>query len=84
MTLFKTVADLNGGHQVLMTAEEESAYLAEQAANVAAQPRKDILAQIAALEATATPRRIRDRILDPADPFLANLEGQIAALRAQL
>lgn len=41
-----------------------------------------ILAQIADLEATMTPRRIREAIKDPS--WMEELETKIAALRAQL
>ncbi len=84
MTMFKTIADKNGGVQVLMTADEEAAHLAEQAANAAALPRLTLLAQIAALEQTQTSRRLRERALDPTDSFLSTLDSQIRALRAKL
>lgn len=41
-----------------------------------------LLAQIVALEATMTPRRIREAIKDPS--WMEELETKIAALRAQL
>lgn len=41
-----------------------------------------LLAQIAALEATMTPRRIREAIKDPT--WMNELETKIAALRTQL
>jgi len=84
MTLYKTIADLNGGTQVAMTADEEAAHLAEQAANAAAQPRLDILAQIAALEVQQTPRRMREALLGTDAGWLDGKEDEIAALRAQL
>lgn len=41
-----------------------------------------ILSQIAALEATMTPRRIREAVKDPS--WMEELETKIAALRTQL
>lgn len=41
-----------------------------------------ILAQIVALEATLTPRRIREAVKDPS--WMEELETKIAALRVQL
>lgn len=50
----------------------------------APDPNAAIDAQIAALEAQQTPRRIRDTLLTPEGAaWLADLEAQIAALRAQ-
>lgn len=44
-----------------------------------------VLAQIRALEATVTPRRAREAILtDAGRVWLANVESQIATLRASL
>lgn len=44
----------------------------------------DIKSQISALEALQTPRRIRDAIAGIDNGWIANLETQIADLRAQL
>jgi hypothetical protein len=43
-----------------------------------------IKAQIIALEATATPRRLREAVLGTDSGWLGNLNTQITALRAQL
>lgn len=43
-----------------------------------------VKAQIAALEAMQTPRRVRDAVIGADGGWLAGLEKQIAALRAQL
>ena len=61
-----------------VTAKESDyeAYLATQTANAA------IIKQITALEATQTPRRMREALADPT--WLNALNAQIAALRAQL
>lgn len=45
MTLYKTVAGPNGGTQVAMTADEETAFLAEQAASTASAAIADLKAQ---------------------------------------
>lgn len=45
---------------------------------------QSILTQILALEATVTQRRMRDALLGTDGGWLANIEQQIAALRAQL
>ena len=51
----------------------------------AAAPNQSILAQIAALEATATPRRLREAVTTTqGKAWLAALDAQIAALRAQI
>ena len=45
---------------------------------------QNVLSQIAKLEATITPRRQREAILGTDNGWLAGIEAQIAALRAQL
>ena len=82
MTLYKTVADLNGGTQVEMTDAEEAEIVAQQAISAAAAPRLAKLAAITALEAQQTPRRMREAMSDPT--FINNLNAQIATLRSQL
>ena len=82
MVMYKTIADLNGGTHVLMTDEEEAAILAAQASYAAAQPRLNLLEQIAKLEQQQTPRRMREALTDPT--WINDLNTQIAALRAQL
>ena len=84
MTTMKCIADKNGGTQVAMGTDEQTAFLAVQAAQAASQPRLTLLAQISALEATQTPRRIRNAMAGTDNGWLAALETQIAALRAQL
>lgn len=57
---------------------------AAPAAPAAPDPNAAIDAQIAALEATQTPRRMRDAALtDLGKTWLQDLENRIAALRAQ-
>lgn len=51
----------------------------------AEQVNAPILAQIAALEATVTPRRVREAVTTTGGKsWLANVDSQIAALRAKL
>lgn len=45
---------------------------------------RDIKAEIAALEIQVTPRRQREAILGTDNGWLANIDAQISALRAQL
>lgn len=61
--------------------------------NVKARANDALLVQIAELEAQITPRMMRDYILRPNVPakagktqaqFIADIDGQIAALRAQI
>ena len=47
-------------------------------------PPRDILAEIAALESQITSRRQREAILGTDNGWLANIDAQIASLRAQL
>lgn len=54
------------------------------AAKQAAAHKTSITNQIAALEATVTPRRIREAIRGSGKAWLDSLDDQIAALRAQL
>lgn len=72
------------GENVAFTPAEEAERDAEEAAALASKPRKIILAQIAALEATITNRRIRDAVRGPGKAWLDSIDDQIAALRAQL
>ena len=53
-------------------------------ADAAMAQRRSLLAQIDALEAQQTPRRLRDAIAGTDNSWLKNLESQIAALRAQM
>lgn len=45
---------------------------------------RDIKSEIAALESTITPRRLREAVLGTDAGWMATLDAQIAALRAQL
>lgn len=47
-------------------------------------PKEAIKAQIAALEATITPRRLREALVSGSMLFIRDIEEQITALRAQL
>ena len=58
------------------SAEDQAQWIAEYETRLA------IINQIEALEATATPRRIREMATDPA--WMNALDAQIAALRAKL
>lgn len=83
----KTILNLETG--VVETVDLDDADLAQaaldKAAAEAAAPRGLILAQIATLEATITNRRLREAALsDSGKAWLADVDAQIAALRAQL
>jgi|GEM_PF-3438614 len=72
------------GQLVPLTAAEIAELEARDAADAARAHNAALDAQIAALEATQTPRRMRDAALTEAGKtWLADLEEQIAALRAQ-
>lgn len=47
-------------------------------------PAEVIKAQIAALEATITPRRLREALMTGDNSFIVGVDAEIAALRAQL
>ncbi len=66
------------------TAEEEAEAEASEAEWAAGQARREALKQIAELEATITTRRMREAALGTDNGWLANLDAQIQALRAQL
>lgn len=55
-----------------------------EAAVLAKQAKVEKLAQIAALEAQVTPRRIREAVLSGDSSFIADIDAQIAAIRATL
>jgi hypothetical protein len=82
--MIKTIAAPPGQEcqHIEMTADEIAARQAEEAAVAAAAPRRDLLAQIANLEAQQTPRRIREALKDPT--FMNALDAQVSALRAKL
>jgi len=74
------------GNLVPLTSEEEAARDAEEAAVLADQPRLNALAEIARLEATITPRRLREAMLGNAEAiaFIQGVEDDIAIERAKL
>lgn len=55
-----------------------------EAAVLAKQAKAEKLAQIAALEAQVTPRRIREAVLSGDNSFIADIDAQIAAIRDTL
>jgi hypothetical protein len=61
--------------------ELEAAFPGYTAVQVMAEAKGAIMTQILALEATQTPRRMRDAILGTDGGWLADLESQIAVLR---
>jgi hypothetical protein len=69
---------------VPFTAEEEAEADAREAAWQAGEGKRLALAQIAKLEASITERRRREAILGIDGGWLANIDAQIATLRAQL
>lgn len=80
----KAIAGPNGTTYVEMTDEEAADFNAMQAAALAAQPRENILNEIAALELTVTQRRIREAATGTDGGWLLSLNNQIATLRSQL
>lgn len=71
--------------QVPLTEAELAEIEAARPALAAEAARKAILAEIAALEATVTPRRLREAALTEAGKaWLADVDAQIAVLRASL
>ena len=76
-----TVKTVDGVHY-LLTPAEETEMLARGVAHEAGANNRSISAQIVALEAKQTPRRIREAIVDPT--WMQSLNNQIAALRTQL
>lgn len=63
-----------------ITIEERDALLSP----LAHEPTTAIIDQINAIEATVTPRRIREAVLGIDNGWLADIDSQIAELRAQL
>lgn len=72
------------GQTVLLTQAEIDAQAAQDAAWQAAQPRLTLIAQISTLEATQTPRRVREAVNGIDNGWLKKLDAQIATLRGQL
>ena len=77
---------LVNGVEVNMTAEEEAARDAEEAIWAAGQVARDALAEIERLEATITPRRLREAMLGNAEAIaeIQGVEDLIAIERAKL
>lgn len=82
MDRFKSIVTPTGQTQVQITGDELAALEASEAAFEAGRVNRDIIKQIEALEATATPRRIREMAVD--STWMKELDAQIAALRAKL
>jgi len=80
MTRYPTTDEGN----IPFTPEEEAEWDAVEAKAAAEKPRLEILSQISALEATVTPRRIREAVRGSGKAWLDGVDDQIAALRAQL
>lgn len=55
-----------------------------EATVLAKQAKEAKLTQIAALEAQITPRRIREAVLSGDNSFIADIDAQIAAIRATI
>lgn len=66
------------------TAAEEDEADAREAAYLADAPRRAALEAIAILEASITPRRLREAVLGVDNGWLAGVENQIALERAKL
>ena len=82
MDRFKSIVTPTGQTQVQITGDELAALEASEEAFEAGRVNRDIIKQIEALEATATPRRIREMAVD--STWMKELDAQIAALRAKL
>lgn len=80
----KLIVTSQGQTEVDLTAEEILEVQAREEAWLLEKPRKEILAQIQALEAQQTPRRLREAALGQDGGWLGNLEMQITNLRQQL
>ncbi|MBI1215696.1 MAG: hypothetical protein GC185_07750 [Alphaproteobacteria bacterium] len=63
---------------------DEAALQAAFPAYADAQARRDILARIYELEARQTPRRLREALAGTDGGWMAALESEISALRAQI
>lgn len=80
MVMYKTIADLNGGTQVAMTADEETAFLAGQTASQAASAISTLKTQAqAALDASDMTAL---RCLKAGVAFPSEWQTYVAALRA--
>lgn len=77
--MMKIVVTPEGQQEIELTDAEIAQMNADAAAFVAAQSNNAIKAQIDALEATQTPRRVRE-----GGQWMTDLNTQITALRAQL
>jgi hypothetical protein len=72
------------GKEVQIDPDEEAQIRARWAIAEAEQTTQATKDQIAALEAQQTPRRIREALAGTDNGWLADLNAQIAALRAQI
>ena len=73
------------GVEVELTAQDIADIAASEAAAAGQAGRNSILAQIAGIEVTITPRRIREAMLtDAGKAWIASADAQITALRVQL
>lgn len=79
MTLTKIIVTPEGQQEVELTDAEIAQVNADAATWDSAQPNNAIKAQIDALEATQTPRRVRE-----GGQWMIDLNTQITALRAKL
>lgn len=81
----KTVLNLETGvvETIELDADELAQAAADKAASEAAAPRLAVLAQIRELEASVTPRRLREAVLGD-NGWLNGVNAQIAALRSSL
>ena len=74
--------DVSTGRKKIITLTETE--VAELQARALASLNDDVKQQIAALEATVTPRRLREAILGTDKGWLADVDAQIAERRASL
>jgi len=71
--------------KVAVSPEEETAIEARKISFVADKPKRDAMVEISRLEATVTPRRIRDATTSvEGETWLADIESKIAIERVKL
>ena len=81
MVDINTPTKLVGDKRYLLTQAEIDDFLSKGAASDSAKQARKKYKDIAALEATITPRRIREAILGTDNGWLADIEQQIEVLR---
>jgi len=76
---------LVNGKEITLTAEEEAEVHTRRAASLAEAPKREAKEAINTLEASLTPRRLREAILtDEGKVWLQDTDNQITELRKQI